>query len=434
MASENDNASSKLSFDGDAAVLINKGSIELDDKPQGQLDGFNFKKNKESFKESDATSTDNYLTFAKQLQACDQGDNRSLIPTLPPRLGSQGSKERDLSDDLSEDKEKEQDEHIGELNVNSMRAMGYPKLQSKKDEEVYQHIRQYNILMEDTNTAKITDEECLWENFSKDKVSFSRMSPNPNLEFKAKRDNLSGEDCNPYELPRSNEKKTRPQLNEDFSDMTEEIQTFKRRVMSNQNSTKNENIIEMKGLAGLDKLDKPRTFADQLRSVGATVTELSEPDPRSPNSLTKYTRPKNNLIRDRFSECSKNRRTNEPDIDLVEGEEEFQQEMRKPNTNRFATEEPPKNEDIDDLEKVKSPDFPARKIVGSSREFEGQKPHSLEDDIGNQFTFKDQFTTPFASPQQGEADQLAVNHFNDQVAFKEEEEEIYETQQSSSLI
>lgn len=324
MTSEPDNISSKLSFEGDAAVLINKGSIELDAKKAGSGDGFNFKKNKESFKESDATSTDNYMQFAKQLQKCDQGDTHSARVSLAKRRGSKDSKDVDSIDGDIEGGNKYKPRGTGdEMNVNSMRNMGETSGPAvfKTDNLAYQHIRQYNIMMEETQTAKITDEESPWENFSKSKVSLSRISPHPNLELiQTKHDNVSGDDCNPYELPDVIKRMDRPpQLMEDFSDMTEEFQSYKRRVMSNQNSTKNEKLIDLKPFGGA--IEKPRTFTDQLRSVGATPIEHSDPDPQSPNSLIRFGRPKPQIVRDRLSECTKNNKNDqiEDDVDFYEG-------------------------------------------------------------------------------------------------------------------
>ena len=85
------------------------------------------------------------------------------------------------------------------------------------------------------------------------------------------------------------------------------------------NSTKNEKLIDLKPFGGA--IEKPRTFTDQLRSVGATPIEHSDPDPQSPNSLIRFGRPKPQIVRDRLSECTKNNKNDqiEDDVDFYEG-------------------------------------------------------------------------------------------------------------------
>ena len=68
---------------------------------------------------------------------------------------------------------------------------------------VEDHLRQYNIMMEDTQTIK--DDEVGWEKYSKrSKFSESRISPQPlssTLKFgRGNRDDVSGEDCSPYDM------------------------------------------------------------------------------------------------------------------------------------------------------------------------------------------------------------------------------------------
>ena len=68
-----------------------------------------------------------------------------------------------------------------------------------------EHIRQYNILMEDTQTNKVTEEDHGWEGYSKSKFSESRISPQPNLMLrnlqKGGNVSASGEDGNLFEMP-----------------------------------------------------------------------------------------------------------------------------------------------------------------------------------------------------------------------------------------
>ena len=67
------------------------------------------------------------------------------------------------------------------------------------------HIRQYNILMEDTQTNKATEEDHGWEGYSKSKFSESRISPQPNFMLrnlqKGANVSASGEDGNLFEMP-----------------------------------------------------------------------------------------------------------------------------------------------------------------------------------------------------------------------------------------
>lgn len=67
-------------------------------------------------------------------------------------------------------------------------------------------MKQYNMLMEDTQTNKLTDEDHGWEGFSKSKFSESRISPQPNLLLKhIYRDGTAsasvGDDGNLFEMP-----------------------------------------------------------------------------------------------------------------------------------------------------------------------------------------------------------------------------------------
>lgn len=408
MASDPDNISSKLSFEGDAAVLVNKGSIELEGPKAGAGDGFNFKKNKESFKESDATSTDNYLQFAKQLQNCDQGDTHSVGIIVAKRRDSKDSKDCDSIERGFVEKDKFKGRgNSDEMNVNSLRNMPQVDPKPLRHDAVYQHIRQYNILMEDTNTAMITEGESPWENHSKSKVSMSRISPQPNLDDAPKRvDTMSGEDCNPYEMPQAIKRKDRPaQLIEDFSDMTEEVQTFKRRVMSNQNSTKKENIIDIKPYGAT--IDKPRTFTDQLRSMGATPMELSD-DPQSPNSLIRFGRLKQNPVRDRYSECTKNYNREQQEEDIDFGAEDGYPDALD------------KNEGLHMMASDISPHFPAKQYINSDnylqREMSDDKmPHQgIEDEVMHQFTFKGQFTSPQGSPENKNLDHHGLEYLQEE--------------------
>ena len=62
-----------------------------------------------------------------------------------------------------------------------------------------------------------------------------------------RRQEQSGEGYSPYEFSNINkEPKTRPILAEDFSDMTEEFQTYKKNIFSNHNSAKNQNDEDKK--------------------------------------------------------------------------------------------------------------------------------------------------------------------------------------------
>ena len=125
-----------------------------------------------------------------------------------------------------------------------------------------EHIRQYNILMEDTVTGRILDEDSPWEKQSKSKVSISAISPQPNLDIiGVRRDEQSGEGYNPYEFSNINkENKARPILAEDFSDMTDEFHTYKKNIFSNHNSAKNQSDEDKKMFSKAS--DRFRTFGD----------------------------------------------------------------------------------------------------------------------------------------------------------------------------
>lgn len=288
---------------------------EGDDSTPHSAEDFNFKKAKESFKESDAVSAEN---FARQLKFCDQGDAQPAKSEF-----SLDEKQIEIKDRGSK----------GEL------------------KDGLRHIRQYNILIDESETAKLDDAENPWDLGSKSKVSYSRVSPEPNPE-KTKREDYSGEDCRPHELSGG----IRPQLAEDFSDLGEEAQIFKRKVVSTQNSAKHK---EQKNG------DRPRTFGEQLKSFPKEKSEEIQ-------SQTIYSGfGRQPFVRDRLSECTRPRK------------------------------ELPKDDDEDEEEKprMNSPDFPARQFwpKDSDAKLPSQQElgAGLEDEVMHQFTFKDQNTSPF---------------------------------------
>ena len=244
---------------------------------------------------------------------------------------------------------------------------------------VDEHIRQYNILMEDTQTVKQTEDGTPWENYSKSKskISESRISPQPNLLARFNKKGDTSEDDGPLEIEPENKivNRGRPHLAEDFSDLTEEARSYKRKVVSNQNSSKN----DRNGSPQLfTTTDKHRTFADQLRKDIAGSAELSEPDPIE----VKIGAGKAYNIHGRMSECTRKRKVEPADIDFdeIDGRE------------------------CDSIVQ-KSPEFPSRikdrdmlKPVPQIHPFKEKSPPAV--DGLHQFTFKDQAAhSPAAQPQ-----------------------------------
>lgn len=189
--------------------------------------------------------------------------------------------------------------------------------------EIDSHIRTYNILMEDTQTAKMTDDDYAWD-ISREPLSISGVSPQPNKLYQNQGSIESNDICLPHELSDASfvknlDSKKIVEAGGFMSGQTSAknksgVKLFKT-VNSNLPSTKNKDKEEVtlfgniENLPSLGNLDENETFGAMLTKKN----HYSSPKIGDPNdynqeaSIKKYKKSKKQgIIKNKKIESPRN--------------------------------------------------------------------------------------------------------------------------------